>query len=197
MSSKRKLLPSVGELHSKFNFDFENGLILNKITGVVCGSKHTSGYTTICFKKSEYYYAHRIIWKAFYNEEPPLIIDHINEIKTDNSINNLKKSDRHENKVKSSKVVNKSGYRGVFSRKDRSSFEVRVTLDTKGRSHFNAKEIHVGYYRCIEEAACAYNIAVKLLNLSSNFLNEVDFDENKVDTNKKFFKTMEVYHYTH
>lgn len=193
----RITLPTVEEIYTKFSFDFEKGIIFSKSTGKIVGSKGTAGYISVCYKKGEYYFAHRIIWKAYYKEEPPLIIDHINEIKEDNSINNLMKSNRHENKVKSSKIKNKSGYRGVYSRKDRISFEARISLDEKWRVYFNAKDIHIGYYFSKEEAAAAYNLAVKLLGLSSNFLNIVDFDENMVNTDKKFFKTMEVYHHTH
>ena len=122
----------------------------------------------------------------YYKQEPPLIIDHFDECKTNNSIYNLKHSDRRLNKTKSSKMVNKSGYRGVYKRNDRNSYEVRVTLHNSTGT--GKKDLHVGYYHDIDEAAAAYNLAIICLGYDTNYLNEVDFQKENVNINKKFFK---------
>lgn len=184
---KRKILPDVEELNCRFNFDFDKGLIYNKLTGKVLASSHQSGYQTVCFRKGIYYYSHRVLWKAFYKEEPPQIIDHINNVKNDNRIVNLKAVTRHENKVKSPKVYNLSGFRGVVKRKDRNKFEVKVSCDALLRDKLGVKELSIGYYDNEYEAAAAYNIALTILGLDLNFKNKVDFDESLVDTTKSFF----------
>lgn len=208
-------LPSMKYLLECFTPDFDKGILIwnirpechfkitdktnpskvfnSKFAGQVAGSfsKHT-GYMVVTLN-GVIYLQHRILWKIYYKEEPPIVIDHIDENKTNNHMINLQNTDRKVNKVKSTKVNNSSGFRGVYGRKDRISYEVRVSLhDSKNTGQ---KDIHIGYYHDILEAACAYNIAIVCLGYDLNYLNIVNFDERKVNTNKKFFK--EVGYHTH
>ena len=208
-------LPDLQYLSECFTPDFDNGFLVwnnrpqhhfnvsensnphkafnTKFAGELAGSfSKYSGYMVVTVN-SVCYLQHRILWKMYYKEEPPMVLDHIDEDKTNNKISNLQNTDRKTNKVKSTKVHNGSGFRGVYKRKDRGSYEVRVSLhDSK---HTKKKDLHVGYYADILEAAAAYNIAIRCLGYDTNYFNVVDFDENQVNTNKKFFK--EVYHHTH
>jgi len=62
----------------------------NTRKGLVAG--HTSkihGYTTICYKR-RHYKAHRLAWFYVYKVWPSYNIDHIDHIKTNNSITNLR-----------------------------------------------------------------------------------------------------------
>lgn len=160
-----------------------SGKLAGYLTKPAKSSKEEFGYWKVTLSGKSYM-LHRIIYKMF-NGLEPLIVDHINNNHLDNRIENLKESNRQENKMKSPNVNNKSGYRGVFSRKDRSTYEVRITLPKE----FIAKDIHVGYYSNLEEAAEAYNLAMKIYYKDITFYeNETNFDSTKVDINKTFFK---------
>lgn len=172
------------------------GLAFNTTwAGKVAGSKSTknnkergSGYWTVIIM-GKTYLIHRLIYKIFYNKEP-FIIDHINNDHQDNRIENLQTSDRRENKMKSPIVKNNSGYRGVFSRKDRNSYEVRVTLP----GWIGRKDIHVGYYKNKDEAAQAYNIALTMIYeelMIETYKNITDFPVEQVNLDKSFFKNWE------
>lgn len=200
MTSFRKKLPSKETLHNLFYY--ENGELFYKYRDVSdfktiadfkrshhrvnkqVGWLSDQGYYCVIINKVQYM-LHRLIFKMFHDKEP-FIIDHINNCKTDNRIENLQESDRRENKIKSPEICSASGFRGVTKRKDRDSYEVKV--------HVISKDMHVGYYRTIEEAAAAYNLAVKFLLKDQDILfhlNDTDFPEEMVNTNKSFFKRFE------
>lgn len=189
----RKALPDVSTLYEFFKFDFENGQIWRikdyrgKPTNTIAWHLSQTGYACVILN-NKVYFAHRLMWKAYYKEEPPEIIDHINEDKLDNRISNLQKSNRADNKTRSSKVRNLSGFRGVYKRSDRDAYEVRVSLNYKLRESLGVKDIHVGYYIDLLEAAAAYNLALDVLGFDANYRNVVDFNYENVDTNKTFFK---------
>lgn len=80
-------------------FEYKNGIIYWKCdrgtrikAGSIAGSKKGNrGYVKINYK-GKYYKAHRIAWCLCYGEWPPnnLQIDHINHIRDDNRIENLR-----------------------------------------------------------------------------------------------------------
>lgn len=57
--------------------------------GDYAGSKHHSGYLSI-FMLGRSHRAHRLAWMHYYGEQPPKFIDHINGIRDDNRIINLR-----------------------------------------------------------------------------------------------------------
>lgn len=60
------------------------------------------------------YYAHRVAWAIYYGSWPNKSIDHINGIKTDNRISNLRLAEDSENQYnKTRQSNNTSGYKGV------------------------------------------------------------------------------------
>ena len=63
--------------------------------------------------------AHRIIWKLVHGDEPNGQIDHVNGVRHDNRIANLRLSDQCENQRNAGlRIDNKSGHAGVHVRKD-------------------------------------------------------------------------------
>jgi len=90
---------------------------------------------------------HQLMAITFLNHKPcgyDLVIDHKNEIKTDNRLVNLQLLTHRKNISKSK--VNKSGYTGV--RKSNSRF--------RAETYINGKYIHIGTYNTPEEANEAY-----------------------------------------
>ena len=102
------------ELISNFNYDKETGL-LNRISRKNSnGSKDKFNYIIIKFKGKQYK-AHRLIWLYNYKKYPDNIIDHINGIKYDNRIENLKDVSFLDNSINHNKKANLiTGYVGIY-----------------------------------------------------------------------------------
>src|SRR5947209_1142023 len=78
------------------NYDHETGIFTRKLVtngrcklGEVVGTDNGKGHLKMMLDR-EAYFAHRIAWLYIYGEWPDLIIDHINGVKNDNRIVNLK-----------------------------------------------------------------------------------------------------------
>ena len=93
--------------------------------------------------------AHRVIWKMHYGEEPGEI-DHINGIRTDNRLCNLRVVTRSENqRNKALEPKNKTGCYGVTYYKPSKSYRVRIL----GR--------HIGMFSDLQEAVAVRKLAEK------------------------------------
>jgi hypothetical protein len=108
-----------------------------------CGTFRTLGYIGVKINNI-LYKQHRIIWKLYYGEEPN-VIDHINGIKSDNRICNLRNITQKENcnNIVTIRSNNNSGYNGVHFSKKCGKWESCVN------------EKFLGYFNSPEEAALA------------------------------------------
>ena len=126
------------DLHELFNFS--NGILICKKPtntkikiGDFVGSLHIEGYLKTKIYKKEYL-LHRLIFMWNYGYLPKYI-DHINGIKTDNRIENLRPATNSQNCQNSKKrLTNTSGYKNVFWRKDRQKWTVLVSVNNKLKS---------------------------------------------------------------
>lgn len=110
--------------------------------GSVAGSVSVRGYVTIRFNK-KVYPAHRIVWLIHHGEWPKSDIDHINRLKTDNRIENLREASKSENQRNHSlSKRNTSGYKNVIRSHD--LWEVVLTI--------NGNKTRFGSYADIELA---------------------------------------------
>ena len=105
------------------------------------------------------YKRHRIVWCYFNGDPGELEIDHINGIKNDDRIENLRLATRSQNQYNRPPIrTNKTGYKGV-SRHHR-KWRAQIT-DSNGRNAL------IGSFDTPEEAAAAY--AQASLNLHGEF----------------------------
>lgn len=105
------------------------------------------------------YKAHRLAWLYVYGVFPPKEIDHINHIKDDNRISNLRLADRTVNNRNASK------------RKDNTSGVVGVTFHKrikKWQASIGAKSQHLGYFENKDDAIFARKQAELNLDYHAN-----------------------------
>jgi len=127
----------------------------SQLAGSVAGTKHVNGY--ICIQiDGKIYLAHRLAWLLSHGFIPSEI-DHINLIKDDNSIVNLRPATRQEiGRNTGKRVNNTSGFKGVSFHKASGKWNARA-------QDANGKRSHLGYFPTPEAASVAYEAyAMKL-----------------------------------
>lgn len=129
----------------------------SRFAGTIAGAMTGNGYlcVTIDYKR---HLAHRIIW-ALHNESTPddMEIDHINGVRTDNRIENLRVATSCENKRNQRmRSANTSGYKGVSFHSPTGKWVAQITVDKKA--------IHLGLFDTTEEAYVAYCAAAKSMH---------------------------------
>ena len=111
------------------------------------------GYIVINFNH-KYHKAHRLVWLWYYGEIPTCQVDHINRIRNDNRIENLRlainnHADNQQNRKRQHN--NTSGRPGIHWHKKVNKWEARLGI--------NRKRFFLGYFDNIEEASQAYILA--------------------------------------
>ena len=122
-------------LKSKLNFDSNTGLFtyaknVNRFKkGDISGHLNNDGYIAISIDK-KIYNAHRLAWLYIYGYMPTEQIDHINHIRTDNRISNLREATHTENDRNAKKRHdNTSGVTGVSWHKKDKRWSARINTD--------------------------------------------------------------------
>lgn len=138
-------------IKSRYTVDFETGIIYHSATGDPVYLREKDGYMQIRLKhkgKVHHVLAHRIVL-GFYLGRWPSITDHINRVRDDNRLCNLREVTPKQNA--NNRVSHKS-VKGIYWEKDRKRWKVRAGNTSKGR-------IHVGRYRLFCEAFSAWKQA--------------------------------------
>jgi len=144
--------PDIQELRSAFSYDYSTGKLYRKIAnGFVeqAPSISSNGYARVGFKRRRYG-AHRVVWALVTGQWPVLDIDHINGIRDDNRLCNLRHVDRSTNleNTRSAKSHNKSG--GVLGVSISHKGLITSRIQTKGVN------MYLGSFKSVEAASSAY-----------------------------------------
>jgi hypothetical protein len=139
-------------------YDQETGYFFWKVSGKArtkgaqAGRVMQKGYRQLCVDYKQYL-EHRLAWFYIYKKWPKHQIDHINEVKADNRISNLRDVGQTANLLNQSKPQknNNSGFRGVSF--FRGNGKYRAQLMISGKQH------HLGYFDTAEKAYQAYLLA--------------------------------------
>ena len=101
------------------------------------------------------YYAHRVIWALHNGRWPAHGIDHINGVRDDNRIVNLREATAAENSRNARRPTNNtSGVKGVSLFKATGRWEAYISAG-------GSKKKHLGFYATRDEAADAYAQAAR------------------------------------
>ena len=138
------------ELKSLLAYDPETGVftwLTGKRAGHITGTTRCQGYAKITIS-AKMYSAHRLAWLYVYGYLPTCQIDHINHIRDDNRIFNLRlatSAQNHQNRRRITKSA--SGFLGVtWHARD---VRWQAHIETNGRSR------HLGYFKCLAKAILA------------------------------------------
>lgn len=142
------------ELKERFNYDPETGIFTHKrskgtLNGKPSGSFHKStGYHHHVIDK-KFYGTHRMAWIYMYGEVPN-VVDHINGIRNDNRISNLRNvnSQINSQNLKGPGKNNTTGFLGVSYCKITKKFRATIKINKKNK--------YLGLFSCKEKAHHAY-----------------------------------------
>ena len=155
MDSNCELRIGEDQYYLRDKYDCVDGYLFKKRkdkSGLQIGTTDRYGYVRTKIKGGSYS-VHRLIWIWHYGSTEGKFIDHINGVKDDNRIENLRLATNMENQH--NRKVNKnstSGIKGVYSK--RGKYVAQITV--------NSRRVHLGYYKTAKEAGAAYQGAAFL-----------------------------------
>jgi hypothetical protein len=121
-------------------FDYKDGNLYWKIKpskktklNSLAGTFDKAGYLQIQINKKTYR-AHRLIF-LYHHGYLPLYVDHINGVRSNNKIENLREATKSQNSYNSKiSIKNKSGFKGVSWVNSCKKWRVRIWVDKKSKS---------------------------------------------------------------
>lgn len=139
-------------LRELLNYDPDTGeftwrqTVANRLCGTRAGANN-HGYRQIRIER-KLYQAHRLAWCYVYGVWPPYMVDHINGIKGDNRIANLRLATNQENQQNRRTPQGSNPYIGVSWNKAAKRWEAQIRLQ--------GKPTYLGRFSTPEEAHAAY-----------------------------------------
>lgn len=117
-----------------------------RFCGKPAGHQQKTGYVAIGIN-GHMYRSHRLAWLHFYGEWPKHQIDHINGIRSDNRIENIRQATSAEN-CQNKIIQNTSGYPGVHLNSRLRKWIAKICI--------NSQRIYLGVFDKSEDAYAAY-----------------------------------------
>lgn len=146
---------SISLLHEVLAYDPETGIFRwkvkrgNRRAGDIAGSPTQHGYIAIG-TSGRFMFAHRVAWAMAYGEWPSGGIDHINGVRTDNRISNLRTTTQLVN-TQNRRRANRTTKSGLIGASWKSKIGRWVA-----QIRFGGKLHHLGYFETAEKAHSAY-----------------------------------------
>ena len=127
------------------------------VAGGRAGCKQTIGYRRIGVA-GRMYWEHRLAWLYVNGTWPSDQIDHVNGVKGDNRIANLREATRSENQgnLRQARSDSKTGLLGVHWNKPNKKFMAQIM--------FSGKQKYLGLFSTAEQAHQAYLVAKRELH---------------------------------
>lgn len=153
--SNANSIPSLSDLNDLFFVD--NGKLIRKktaggqVAGTIAGTTRLDGYIGV-WVNGRCFFAHRLIWMMHTGSMPENDLDHINGIKTDNRIENLRECTHAQNmqNIRKAPITSSTGVLGV-------RFEPRQkSRPWRAMGWKNGKNVGIGYFNTLEQAHEAY-----------------------------------------
>jgi len=124
-----------------------------------CGTIDKSGYVRVIYKH-KYYRVHRLAWLYVYGYLPEEI-DHINKVRSDNRLKNLRECTRSENqRNRTQNKNNTSGVTGVCFDTESNRWLSQINID--------GKQVKLGRFLVFSDAVNARKNAEILYNYTNN-----------------------------
>ena len=153
---KEKVDLTQAELKRLLHYDPETGVFTWRVRasdkvriGQIAGCTHGKGYRLIRVL-GRLYLAHRLVWLYMRGETPPKGVDHINGVRDDNRMANLRRATHAENNQNQRKPQprNRSGFLGVCPHSRCNRWVAQISLGNKTR--------YIGLFPTPKEAHQAY-----------------------------------------
>ena len=130
-----RIIPT--SIREHFTYCPNSGEITRVKDGRVCLS-FSYGYKRVCYKRL-YYPAHRVAWFLHYGEQPAEILDHIDQDRSNNRIDNLREVSQAVNMLNSSKTI------GVYWKPRYNHWEAQIN----GQFIYSGKDLFEAHARRI------------------------------------------------
>jgi hypothetical protein len=151
--AKKYSIPTQSILRDLYWYNPTTGEMISRRTNRDTGWIE-DGYKYICLKGKDYR-VHRLIWMYLHDRWPTEMIDHINGVKTDNRMCNLREVTAKQNAENRNTIQAISGLKGVFpATKNR----WKASIGHKGKC------INLGMYDTKEEAYEIYCKAAQIFH---------------------------------
>jgi hypothetical protein len=156
----RYLVPDLHRLKELYEYNHETGHFLltscrgGHPKGKVAGTLGNTGYLIIAIDGVRHP-AHRLAWLYSHESWPPAYIDHINGVRNDNRLSNLRLATQSQNNANSRiRSDNSTGHKGVVFDHRRKRFRAYIVIA--------GKQKHLGRFVKFADACAAYERAAEV-----------------------------------